>query len=164
MSHPQGLFKSHKRVKDNSSGREGSGGLESERMVKAVIFAVEEINSNLSLLPNLTLGYLEADTCLADSTTLLAAMSVVTGRKDYLANSECASVPTVPVIVGDPQTSASIVVADTVGVFDMPRVSSLASCVCLSDNRLYPLFFCTMPSDAAQTRAMAELLQLLGWT
>ncbi|XP_042342378.1 extracellular calcium-sensing receptor-like [Plectropomus leopardus] len=129
-----------------------------------MIFAVEEINNNPDLLPNFTLGYLAADTCLAESTTLLAAMAMVTGQEVHLANSECGSVPTVPVIVGDARTSASIVVANTLGVFDVPMVSYLASCMCLSDKRRYPLFFRTMPSDAAQAWAMAELLQLMGWT
>lgn len=44
-------------------------------------------------------------------------------------------------------------------------VSYLISCVCLSDNRRYPLFFHTIPSTAAaQAWAMAGLLGLMGWT
>ncbi|XP_026149923.1 extracellular calcium-sensing receptor-like [Mastacembelus armatus] len=134
------------------------------RWLRAMIFAVEEINSNPDLLPNFTLGYLVADTCLAESTTLLAAMAMVTGQEAYLANSECGSVHTVPVIVGDSRTSASIIVANTLGVFDIPMVSYFASCGCLSDKRRYPLFFRTTPSDVAEARAMAELLRLMGWT
>ena len=45
-----------------------------------------------------------------------------------------------------------------------PQVSYLASCVCLSNSLKYPRFFRTMPSDALQARAMAKLLQLLGWS
>lgn len=92
------------------------------RWLQAMIFAVEEINNNTDLLPNFTLGYLAADTCLAESTTLSAAMALVTGQEVYLTNSECGSVPMVPVIVGDPRSSASIVLANTLGVFDIPMV------------------------------------------
>ncbi|KAM4628225.1 extracellular calcium-sensing receptor-like [Polymixia lowei] len=134
------------------------------RWLQTMIFAVEEINSNPGLLPNLTLGYLAADTCLAESTTLAAALTMVTGLEVTWAGAECGSAPKVPVIIGDARTSASIVVADTLGVFDVPMVSYLASCVCLSDSRRYPQFFRTMPSDALQARAMARLLLLLGWT
>ncbi|KAK2912416.1 hypothetical protein Q8A73_006529 [Channa argus] len=134
------------------------------RWLQAMIFAVEEINNNTDFLPNFTLGYLAADTCLAESSTLSAAMALVTGQDVYLENSECGSVPTVPVIVGDSRTSASITVANTLGVFDIPMVSYLASCGCLSDKRRYPLFFRTMASDAAEAKAMAELLRLMGWT
>ncbi|KAK2847339.1 hypothetical protein Q5P01_010338 [Channa striata] len=134
------------------------------RWLQAMIFAVEEINNNTDFLPNFRLGYLAADTCLAESTTLSAAMAMVTGQEVYLANSQCGSVPAVPVIVGDSRTSASVIVANTLGVFDIPMVSYFASCGCLSDKRRYPLFFRTMTSDAAEARAMAELLRLMGWT
>ncbi|XP_022625380.1 extracellular calcium-sensing receptor-like [Seriola dumerili] len=134
------------------------------RWLQVMVFAVEEINNNSNLLPNFTLGYLAADTCLAESTTLLSAMAMVTGQEVHLGNSGCGSVPAVPVIVGDTFTSSSIVVANTLGVFDLPMVSYAASCVCLSDKRRYPLFFRTMPSDAAQAWAMAELLRVMGWT
>ena len=88
-----------------------------------MIFAVEEINNNPGLMPNITLGYIAADTCLAESTTLGAALSMVTGE-DELAGTKCGSGPRVPVIVGDARSSASIVVADTLGVFDIPMVRS----------------------------------------
>ncbi|XP_055370004.1 extracellular calcium-sensing receptor-like [Betta splendens] len=134
------------------------------RWLQAMIFAVEEINNNTNFLPNFTLGYLVSDTCLAERTTLLATMSMVTGQEANLSALECGSVPTVPVVVGDPRSSASIIVANTIGVFNIPMVSYLASCGCLSDKTRYPLFFRTMPSDAAEARAMAELLRLMGWT
>lgn len=88
-----------------------------------MIFAVEEINNNSNLLPNFTLGYLAADTCLADSTSLLSALAMETGQEAHLGNSGCGSIPAVPVIVGDGRTSSSIVVANTLGVFDLPMVS-----------------------------------------
>ncbi|KAM3875162.1 extracellular calcium-sensing receptor-like [Diretmus argenteus] len=134
------------------------------RWLQTMIFAVQEINSNPGLLPNLSLGYLAADTCLEVSTTLVAAMTMVTGQDVSLADTDCGSAPTVPVIIGDARSSGSIVVADTLGVFDIPMVSYFASCVCLSDSWKYPLFFRTMPSDAEEAQAMAKLLLLLGWT
>ncbi|KAM3875163.1 vomeronasal type-2 receptor 1-like [Diretmus argenteus] len=134
------------------------------RWLQTMIFAVQEINSNPGLLPNLSLGYLTADTCLEESTTLVAAMTMVTGQDVSLADTDCGSAPTVPVIIGDARSSGSIVVADTLGVFDIPMVSYFASCVCLSDSWKYPLFFRTMPSDAEEAQAMAKLLRLLGWT
>ncbi|KAG7268360.1 hypothetical protein CRUP_019570 [Coryphaenoides rupestris] len=134
------------------------------RWLRTMIFAVEEINSNPHLLPNLTLGYLAADTCLAESTTLSTSMTMVTGLQVSIAGDGCKSAPAVPVIIGDVRSSSSMVIADTLGVFDIPMVSYLASCVCLSNSLKYPRFFRTMPSDALQAQAMAKLLQLLGWS
>lgn len=159
-----------------------------------MIFTVEEINRNPSLLPNFTLGYLAADTCLAESSTLSAALAIVTRQVEIVSGEQCTMAPNVPIIIGDARSSASIVVADTLGVFDIPmvneqfayyvsfssksdnvlfpiffsvllfQVSYFASCACLSDRKKYPTFLRTVPSDAFQAKAMARLLHLMGWT
>nr|XP_029511214.1 extracellular calcium-sensing receptor-like [Oncorhynchus nerka] len=133
------------------------------RWLQTMIFAVEEINRDPALLPNLTLGFLAADTCLAEGTTLGAALAMVTGQEASVVGTECGATPEVPVIIGDARSSASIVVAQTLGPFELPMVSYFASCACLSDNWRYPSFFRTIPSDAFQARGMARLLHQLGW-
>lgn len=142
-------------------------------------------------MPNFTLGYLAADTCLAESSTLSAALAMVTGQVETVSKEQCTTAPNVPIIIGDARSSASIVVADTLGVFDIPmvngecallstkgdhvlflmslcvsssQVSYFASCACFSDRSKYPTFFRTVPSDAFQAKAMVRLLRLMGWT
>lgn len=88
-----------------------------------MIFTLEEINQNPSLLPNFTLGYLAADTCLAESSTLSAALVMVTGQEETVSGEQCTTAPSVPVIIGDARSSASIVVADTLSVFHIPMVN-----------------------------------------
>nr|XP_029529918.1 extracellular calcium-sensing receptor-like [Oncorhynchus nerka] len=133
------------------------------RWLQTMIFAVEEINRDPALLPNLTLGFLAADTCLSEGTTLGAALAMVTGKEASVVGTECGTTPEVPVIIGDARSSASIVVAQTLGPFDLPMVSYFATCACLSDTWRYPSFFRTVPSDAFQARGMAKLLRQLGW-
>ncbi|XP_029572020.1 extracellular calcium-sensing receptor-like [Salmo trutta] len=133
------------------------------RWLQTMIFAVEEINRDPALLPNLTLGFLASDTCRTEGTTLGAALAMVTGKEASVVGTECGTTPEVPVIIGDARSSASIVAAQTLGPFDLPMVSYLATCACLSDNWKYPSFFRTVPSDAFQARAMARLLRLLRW-
>ncbi|XP_061072500.1 extracellular calcium-sensing receptor-like [Conger conger] len=138
--------------------------LHSYRCLQTMIFAVEEINRNPQLLPNLTLGYALADTCRAARTTLDAALGLVTGKDPVIMGSSCGHTPEVPVIVGDAFSSGSIVIARTLGVFSIPMVSYSATCACLGDNQKYPTFFRTVPSDAFQARAIARMLRLFGWT
>ncbi|KAL7870357.1 hypothetical protein SRHO_G00078540 [Serrasalmus rhombeus] len=148
------------RVQD---GRCRSVELRSYRWLQTMIFTVEEINRNPVLLPNLTLGYLATDTCLSEGSTLSAALSIVTGQ-DEAVTEQCTKAPNVPIIIGDARSSASIVVADTLGVFGIPMISYFASCACLSDRTRYPTFLRTVPSDAFQAQAMARLLRQLGWS
>uniref|UniRef100_A0A8C7U7W5 G-protein coupled receptors family 3 profile domain-containing protein n=1 Tax=Oncorhynchus mykiss TaxID=8022 RepID=A0A8C7U7W5_ONCMY len=133
------------------------------RWLQTMIFAVEEINRDPALLPNLTLGFLASDTCRTEGITLGAALAMVTGKEASVVGTECGTTPEVPVIIGDAHSSASMVVAQTLGPFDLPMVSYFATCACLSDNWRYPSFFRTVPSDAFQARGMAKLLRLLRW-
>uniref|UniRef100_A0A8C1VJM1 G-protein coupled receptors family 3 profile domain-containing protein n=1 Tax=Cyprinus carpio TaxID=7962 RepID=A0A8C1VJM1_CYPCA len=110
--------------------------LRSYRWLKTMIFTVEEINRDPVLLSNITLGYLVADTCLAEGTTLSAALALVTGQEERVLGAECSEAP----------------------------VSYFASCACLSDSRRFHTFLRTVPSDAFQAKAMARLLNLLDWT
>ncbi|XP_061073913.1 extracellular calcium-sensing receptor-like [Conger conger] len=132
--------------------------------MQTMIFAVEEINRNPQLLPNLTLGYALADTCLTEGTTLAAALGLVTGKHPVITASKYGCTPEVPVIVGDARSTGSIMIARTLGVFSIPMVSYGATCACLADHQKYPTFFRTVPSDAFQARAMARMLRLFGWT
>uniref|UniRef100_A0A3B1IX16 G-protein coupled receptors family 3 profile domain-containing protein n=1 Tax=Astyanax mexicanus TaxID=7994 RepID=A0A3B1IX16_ASTMX len=138
--------------------------LRSYRWLQTMIFTVEEINRDPALLPNLTLGYLATDTCLSEGSTLNAALSLVTGKEEVVSGEECTRAPTVPVIIGDARSSASIVLADTLGVFGIPMVSYYASCACLSDRKRFPTFLRTVPSNAYQAKVVARLLHLMGWS
>lgn len=56
--------------------------LQSLKYVYALMFAVEEVNSNNSLLPGLTLGYHILDNCGRYPWALQNAVTLVTGEED----------------------------------------------------------------------------------
>ncbi|KAL6479476.1 hypothetical protein MHYP_G00129090 [Metynnis hypsauchen] len=118
--HFEGPEPDHTFTQRAPAGRCQSADLRSFRWLQTMIFTVEEINRDPALLPNLTLGYLAADTCLTERSTLSAALSLVTGQEEIVSWEQCTKAPTVPVIIGDARSSASIVVAETLGVFGLP--------------------------------------------
>uniref|UniRef100_A0A8D3DA86 G-protein coupled receptors family 3 profile domain-containing protein n=1 Tax=Scophthalmus maximus TaxID=52904 RepID=A0A8D3DA86_SCOMX len=108
------------------------------RQAQTMAFAVDEINRNSNLLPNVTLGYSLYDNCLQLGIGFRGALSLASGQEDQVTLDDAC-----------------------VGT---PPVSYFATCSCLSDRQKFPSFFRTIPSDAFQVRAMIQILKRFGWT
>uniref|UniRef100_A0A8C5HH99 G-protein coupled receptors family 3 profile domain-containing protein n=1 Tax=Gouania willdenowi TaxID=441366 RepID=A0A8C5HH99_GOUWI len=135
------------------------------RHAMTMAFAVEEINKNANLLPNVTLGYSLYDNCGGLLIGLSAAISLASGREEqFVLQQNCSGIPPVIGIVGEMYSTFSIAISDVLGLYKMPIVSYYATCSCLSDQQRFPTFFRTIPSDAFQVRAMIQILKYFGWT
>ncbi|XP_039608237.1 extracellular calcium-sensing receptor-like [Polypterus senegalus] len=127
-------------------------------------FAIEEINKDEALLPNLTLGYRILDNCLNLQMSLRAALKHIGGLEDSASDYSCQGLPPVVAIIGDPVSSHSVAISRVLGLFGIPLVSYSASCSCLSSKKEYPSFFRTIPSDIFQVKVMVEIIKHFGWT
>ncbi|XP_051252467.1 extracellular calcium-sensing receptor-like isoform X1 [Dicentrarchus labrax] len=135
------------------------------RHAMTMAFAIDEINKNSNLLPNVTLGYSLYDNCGALVVGFSGALSLASGREEqFLLQQNCFGSPPVLGIVGDHYSTFSIAASNVLGLYKMPIVSYFATCSCLSDRQRFPSFFRTIPSDAFQVRAMIQILKHFGWT
>ncbi|XP_073342564.1 extracellular calcium-sensing receptor-like [Pagrus major] len=135
------------------------------RAAMTMTFAIDEINRNSNLLPNVTLGYSLFDNCYKLQIGFRAAMSLVSGQEEqFVLDETCVGTPPVIGIVGDSFSTSSIAIAYVTGSYRVPMVSYFATCSCLSDRQKFPSFFRTIPSDAFQVRAMIQILNHFGWT
>ncbi|XP_026086105.1 extracellular calcium-sensing receptor-like [Carassius auratus] len=134
------------------------------QQAQTMAFAVNEINKNPNLLPNITLGYHLYDNCVRLGIAFRAAISLASGTEESFSNLNCTGPPPVIGIIGDPSSTPSIAISNVLGLFRVPIVSHYATCSCLSDRKKYPSFFRTIPSDAFQVRAMVQILRHFGWT
>lgn len=92
-----------------------------------MIFAIEEINRNATLLPNITLGYKIYDSCSTPHQGLKAAIDLMGSMKDSGSGGAMSSKGTchgaIPAVIGDGGSTQSLVVARFLGVFHVPQVS-----------------------------------------
>ncbi|XP_065816602.1 extracellular calcium-sensing receptor-like [Labrus bergylta] len=130
----------------------------------AMVFAVEEINRNNTLLPGVKLGYRILDSCSLYPWALRRTMSLVGGDTHSCNLTAFAGGLPVPMIIGAESSTTGIMMSSTLGPLYVPVISYLASCPCLSDRLKYPTFFRTIPSDIYQAWAMAQLAIRFHWT
>ncbi|XP_059187513.1 extracellular calcium-sensing receptor-like [Centropristis striata] len=135
------------------------------RQAQTMAFAIDEINRNNNLLPNVTLGYSLYDNCVKLGIGFRAALSLTSGREQqFILDETCVGTPPVLGIVGDASSTRSIAISSVLGLFRLSMVSYFATCSCLTDRQKFPSFFRTIPSDAFQVRAMIQILKHFGWT
>uniref|UniRef100_A0A8D3BQI2 Olfactory receptor C family, n1 n=1 Tax=Scophthalmus maximus TaxID=52904 RepID=A0A8D3BQI2_SCOMX len=140
------------------------------RWTQVMIFAIEEINKESTLLPNITLGYRILNSCASPTNTLRAALTLASGPEEIKSTSTCP--PAISALIAESGSSQSLAVAGTLGPFQVPIVrdsticyivSYFSTCACLSDRAKYPTFFRTIPSDYFQAKALAALVKRFGW-
>ncbi|PWA22102.1 hypothetical protein CCH79_00010356 [Gambusia affinis] len=135
------------------------------RKAQTMAFAIDEINRDHQLLPNVTLGYSLYDSCLTLGVGFRAALALVSGQEEHIVlNETCEGAPPVVGLVGDSSSTRTIAISTVLGLYRVPMVSYFATCACLSDRQRFPSFFRTIPSDAFQVRAVLQILKHFGWT
>ncbi|XP_070399930.1 extracellular calcium-sensing receptor-like [Nothobranchius furzeri] len=135
------------------------------RFSRSMVFAVEEINNNSELLPGIRLGYQIYDSCVSVPVVTHIAFQLSNGQDPvFYKGSNCSQSGVVLAAVGDSSSTTSICMSRIMGPFNIPLVSHLATCACLSDKQQHPTFFRTIPSDQFQADALAKLVKHFGWT
>uniref|UniRef100_A0A8B9GQJ0 Olfactory receptor C family, g6 n=1 Tax=Astyanax mexicanus TaxID=7994 RepID=A0A8B9GQJ0_ASTMX len=132
------------------------------RFAQAMVFVIEEINRSNSLLPNVSIGYRIYDNCGSRFLSMKASMALMNGQ-ELTAAEACSGQAGVQAIIGESESSPTIVLAKTTGPFHIPVISHAATCECLSSRTEYPSFFRTIASDYYQSRALAYLVKHFGW-
>ncbi|XP_073510938.1 extracellular calcium-sensing receptor-like [Phyllobates terribilis] len=134
------------------------------QMMQSFVFAVEEINKNPDLLPNITLGFQIYDTCTVVRRAAEGTLWMLSGGEPSVPNYRCGEEITLAGVVGDSASTRSILMAQILGLYRYPQISYFSTIPLLSNRNLFPSFFRTIPSDTFQTRGLAELILYFGWT
>ncbi|CAJ0947711.1 unnamed protein product [Ranitomeya imitator] len=138
--------------------------LESYQQIQALKFAIQEINNNTSILPNLTLGYQVYDSCNVLHYDLEGTLQVLTGFRTVIPNYRCLLDIPLGGVIGAAVSSNSLLLAHVLGLFRYPQISHFSTSRLLSDRTKFPSFFRTVPSDAFQSQGLAKLVLYFGWT
>lgn len=166
-----GIFPLHL-VKNNDSCSD----LRSNMLIlsEAMVYAVDEITKEGTILQSVSLGYDIRDTCGNEQEGVSIASDFVyenTLKFDprFVVTNSCRAEVTTPkrqpviAVIGGLDSRVSVNVANVLQVEDVPQISYGASSAELVTAE-FTSFFRTVPGDTFQSRAMAELIAHYQWT
>ena len=141
--------------------------------VEAMLYAIDSINSDENLLPNITLGYDIVDSCDSPALANQVAYEFVTRNQATqvkYATNDTKNFKTffgdlrnpVVAVIGTGDSSSSVVVANMLQVGNISQISPFATSEELS-LQYFKTFFRPVPPDGQQAKALADVIDYFKW-
>ena len=145
---------------------------------EAMIFVIEQINNDASVLPNITLGFDIRDYCetisiavketyefVRDTDLYYSCASNGSDVDDETTSFCCLSKDSTPVtlIIGPYDSASAVQIGSLLSVAEIPIISFAATSDELSSAQ-FRYFLRTVPSDRQQARVQADLFEHFKWT
>ena len=141
---------------------------------EAVIYVIESINKNSTLLPNVTIGYDLRDCCRSNALAMEIAYDFMrdsdpvcistqdgsTSPNGYVTNNRT---KTISALLGPFNSESAVLVGSLLQASDIPVISPSATSDELS-SQMYKDVFRTVPPDNWQAEVMADIIELFNWT
>ncbi|CAH2299113.1 vomeronasal type-2 receptor 26-like [Pelobates cultripes] len=127
------------------------------------IFAINEINGDPGILPNVTLGYQVYDSCGDIMKAVQNVFQILSGDNREVPNYSCWKKSKVAGFIGDRQSVTTLPVAQILGLYGYTQISYGATDPLLSDRVLYPYFFRTVQNDQIRYSIILKLLLYFDW-
>nr|A3QP08.1 RecName: Full=Taste receptor type 1 member 2; AltName: Full=Sweet taste receptor T1R2; Flags: Precursor [Saimiri sciureus]ABD37685.1 G-protein coupled receptor [Saimiri sciureus] len=133
-------------------------------LMQAMRFAVEEINNDSSLLPDVRLGYEMVDVCYV-SNNVQPVLYFLAQEDNLLPIQEDYSnyVPRVVAVIGPENSESVTTVANFLSLFLLPQITYSAISDQLRDKQRFPALLRTTPSAKHHIEAMVQLMLHFRW-
>ncbi|XP_070592637.1 vomeronasal type-2 receptor 26-like [Erythrolamprus reginae] len=132
--------------------------------ILSFLFATQEINQDLQLLPNISLGYNFYGSHFSKIMTSDALLDLLSTGEANIPNYRCGRHNRPLIVFDGSKTDISIQIADMLSIYKIPQVSFTSVSQALSDKSLFPFLYQVVPKEGVQYPAIIKLLHHFGWT
>lgn len=116
------------------------------KRMESIVFAIDEINNNKTLLPEVKLGFAMIDDCDNELVTIVKSFHFIQNTSDCPSVNDSAFQPIeVVAVIGSEGSQSTIKLADIMEIAEVPLISYMSSSSVLSSID-YTYFFRTIPS------------------
>ncbi|XP_070592644.1 vomeronasal type-2 receptor 26-like [Erythrolamprus reginae] len=132
--------------------------------ILSFLFAIQEINKDPLLLPNLTLGYNLHDNFRDRRLTLDGLLDLLSTGEANVPNYSCGRKVNMLVLLEETNSDISILIAAILGIYKIPQISYTFISPILRDKTQLPFFYRTIPKEDTQNLGIVKLLLHFRWT
>ncbi|KAG6539451.1 type-2 vomeronasal receptor [Crotalus adamanteus] len=129
-----------------------------------LIFAIQLINMNPQLLPNLTLGYNIHNNYLNTLGTSDALLDILSTGEANVPNFSCGRKENLLVLLDGAKRDISIQASSLIGTYKIPQISDGTASEALSDKSHFPFFHRMLPKEGIEYPGIVQLLLYFRWT
>ncbi|XP_036022752.1 vomeronasal type-2 receptor 116-like [Onychomys torridus] len=126
-------------------------------------FAIEEINKDAHLLPNVTLGFHFYNALNSHRRTLEGLLMWLSGRSEFIPNYKCKTQHNALGIIAGTRPEFSAAMGTLLELYKVPQVTYGTFDSMLSDKDTLPSLYQMSPKDTALTQGVISLLLHFGW-
>ncbi|XP_053216263.1 vomeronasal type-2 receptor 26-like [Podarcis raffonei] len=131
--------------------------------ILALVFAVDKINDNPKILPNVTLGFHIYDSYTNSRMTYRTTLDLLFKSHQFLPNYKCGINQNIIGIVGGLASVTSSHMADILGLFKIPQFSYGSFPPPMNDPINGPSFYHMVPNEGLQYQGIVQLLLHFNW-
>ncbi|XP_051061071.1 vomeronasal type-2 receptor 26-like [Phodopus roborovskii] len=128
----------------------------------SLYFAFEEINKDIHLLPNVTLGF-HLYNAFNSHRALEGPLMWLSGRNEFIPNYKCKTQHKALAIITGIRPEFSAAVGTLLEVYKVPQVTCGTFDSVLSNKDIYPSLYQTSPKDTALSQGVISLLEHFDW-
>ncbi|XP_044514867.1 vomeronasal type-2 receptor 26-like [Gracilinanus agilis] len=156
-----GLFQSH----PDKSCRDYKWLYKNYQLVLALVFALEEINRDPNLLPNISsLGFHVYNAYHSDEKTLESSLRWLSGQGQLIPNYSCFGQDKSVAIIGGATSALSIQMGTLLELYKFPQISYGSFDSILSDKAQFPSLYQMAQKDSSLHHGMVRLMVHFEWT
>nr|XP_028560582.1 vomeronasal type-2 receptor 26-like [Podarcis muralis] len=131
--------------------------------ILALVFAIEEINQNPRMLPNVTLGFHIYDSYYDSKMTYRTTLDLLFKSRYFLPNYICSIQKSVVGVIGGFGSETSLCMADILGLYKIPQISYGSFESVTNEQIKFPSFYRMVPNEGLQYQGIIQLLLYFGW-
>ncbi|XP_015270247.1 PREDICTED: vomeronasal type-2 receptor 26-like [Gekko japonicus] len=132
--------------------------------VLALEFAINEINKNPKIVPNVTLGFHIYDSYYDMRTTYRAMLDLLCKLHRSVPNYECNAHKNLMAVIGGFNSEVSLHMADILSLYKIPQLTYGSFAPEVRDEKKIPSFYSMVPNEAHQNIGIIRLLLHFQWT